>query len=267
MLISGIFAAIVAILATISIEKFGGKLGGLLSSIPSTVVPASIGFWFAAQDQNAFLQSIYTVPLGMLVNGLFLYSWRILPSKISNAKSLIQQLLLMIIGSLGVWAIGAFSLMQILHRIDNLPAWSLGGFCTLLIFGILACRGNPPAPKGGNRISVITLLSRGILAGLAIGFAVFLASLGSSLLAGMTSVFPAIFLTTMVSIWLSQGQAVQLGAVGPMILGSASVAFYALLCAWSFPIFGVLWGALLSWFGAVILISIPSWQYLKRQRN
>ena len=33
----------------------------------------------------------------------------------------------------------------------------------------------------------------------------------------------------MMSLWLSQGTAVQLGAIGPMILGSTSVALYALL--------------------------------------
>ena len=38
-----------------------------------------------------------------------------------------------------------------------------------------------------------------------------------------------IFLTTMVSLWLSQGEAVPSGAVGPMMLGASSVAVYALL--------------------------------------
>ena len=44
----------------------------------------------------------------------------------------------------------------------------------------------------------------------------------------MASVFPAIFLTTMVSIWLSQGEAVQSGA-NLMMLGSSSVALYLCL--------------------------------------
>ncbi|MCP4793368.1 MAG: hypothetical protein GY882_08585 [Actinomycetia bacterium] len=39
--------------------------------------------------------------------------------------------------------------------------------------------------------------------------------------------FPAIFMTTMVGLWLSQGPDVPLGAAGPMLLGSTSVAVYA----------------------------------------
>src|SRR5690606_6179878 len=72
------------------------------------------------------------------------------------------------------------------------------------------------------------LLGRGLLAGAAVGVAVAIGGAGFPLLAGMASVFPAIFLTTMVSLWLAQGEAVPLGAVGPMILGSTSIAGYAL---------------------------------------
>ena len=46
-----------------------------------------------------------------------------------------------------------------------------------------------------------------------------IARLGGSIAAGVTAVFPAIFMTTMISLWLSQGEAVQVGAVGPMMLG------------------------------------------------
>ena len=103
-----------------------------------------------------------------------------------------------------------------------------------------------------------------MLAGLAIGFAVWLSGLGSPILAGMASVFPAIFLTTMVSVWVSQGAAVQGGAVGPMMLGSSSVSCYAVLAAYIYPQLPLMWAVLFAWFGSILLISLPAWLFLAR---
>ena len=41
-------------------------------------------------------------------------------------------------------------------------------------------------------------------------------------MSGLASVFPAIFLTTMVALWFSQDSSVSIGAAGPMMLGGAS---------------------------------------------
>jgi len=87
------------------------------------------------------------------------------------------------------------------------------------------------------------------------------------LLAGMASVFPAIFLTTMAGLWVSQGQAVQAGAVGPMILGSASVSAYSVLCAFTVPAWGPWAGCAAAWASAVLGVSMPAWWWLTRQRD
>jgi hypothetical protein len=81
------------------------------------------------------------------------------------------------------------------------------------------------------------------------------------------AVFPAIFMTTMISLWISQGQAVQAGAVGPMMLGGTSVSVFALLAAWSVPALGITVGILVSWFGAVIGVTVPAWAWLKRRSS
>jgi hypothetical protein len=263
-IISAVFAALVSILATISIEKFGGKLGGVISSAPSTIVPASLGFWFSAESISDFQASQMTVSLGMFVNALFLYSWRIVPSLFSKESSLGFRLGGMILISMSVWAIGALGLVFLLDWISDLHLWGIGGGISLVLFGIVACLRNPPAPKGTRKISWLVLMSRGVLAGLAIGFAVWLSSLGSPILAGMASIFPAIFMTTMVSVWLSQGSAVQGGAVGPMMLGASSVSFFAIISAYLYPEIPLVLAVLLSWFGSVLLISVPAWLFLQK---
>ena len=113
----------------------------------------------------------------------------------------------------------------------------------------------------GKKVGWGTLAMRGILAGCAIGVSILLSSFGA--LAGIASVFPAIFLTTMVSIWISQGEAVQGGAVGPMMLGSSSVSVFALLAIVIFPVSGPFWGSVFSWLLSVICTSVPSAIWLK----
>ena len=80
---SAFFAGAVAILATVAIERFGGSLGGILGSAPTTIVPASIGFWLGANGVQNFQDSLFAVPAGMCVNAVFLYSWRIFPKYIA----------------------------------------------------------------------------------------------------------------------------------------------------------------------------------------
>ena len=126
--------------------------------------------------------------------------------------------------SLGAWTLAATVMVLGVQHIP-LPM-SLIGFSTFVLqlgVGTWACINNPPAPKGNNDVRLPVYVARGCLAAAAIGVSVWMSSLGIPLLAGIFSVFPAIFLTAMVSVWLSQGQAVQAGAVGPLILGSQAL--------------------------------------------
>ena len=73
-LLSALFAGIVATLVTIAIEKFGGRTGGVLATIPTTIVPAALGM-YSISGETEFAQSMSIVPLGMMVNAIFLLVW------------------------------------------------------------------------------------------------------------------------------------------------------------------------------------------------
>lgn len=67
----------------------------------------------------------------------------------------------------------------------------------------------------------------------------------------------------MVALWLSQGEAVQGGAVAPMTLGSVSVSGFSLLCGllqYSLPLG---WAIALSWVLASGCVSVPSVFFLR----
>ena len=259
---SGLFAAVVAIVATVAIEKFGARLGGLLATIPTTIVPASLGFWWTSPNSPEFYDALYAVSGGMLVNAGFLFCWRVLP-RVFGGASVHIILLKVTVSALFAWAGLSFLLFSLIHT-EVLPLFILSfAFVAIQIgFGVVACWRRPQEKKGTSPVGLITLLARGLLAGTAIAFSVWLAGLGVPVVAGMASVFPAIFLTTMVSVWLSQGAAVPIGAVSPMILGSSSVSIYALIATWSLPAMSPGIGALVAWLASVALISLPSWFFL-----
>jgi hypothetical protein len=263
-LLSAGLAGLVAIGATVAIERLGGRRGGLLSTLPTTIVPAALGL-AAELDDPAFRAAMYTTPAGMLVNAAFLWSWRALPPRLRTA-SLRLRLGLMVTVSLGIWATAASLSFVVLTRVPEVLLAAQACVLSAALFGVgvLANRRAPPAPKGDNRVAPVVLLARGLLAALAIGLSVGLASVGGPFLAGLAAVFPAIFLTTMVSLWMSQGEAVQVGAVGPMMLGSGSVSFYAVFAAWALPTLGSVPGAAVAWLAAVVLVTMPAWWWLQR---
>lgn len=265
-----LLAGAVAILVTIAIERFGGVLGGILGTLPTTIVPASLGLWDG--DGTRFASAMGIVPAGMLLNALFLWLWRVVPPRLSARHGLGLRLVQMSAISLGAWFIAALGLVLALQQLPEStagwrvqPEMALGGLTLVLIVGVgLAATWTPrPAPSGRKRVGASAMLLRGTLAAGAIGVAVLLKDTGGPLAAGMASVFPAIFITTMVSLWLSQGEAVPSGAVGPMMLGSASVASYALIAAVTFPLVGPWAGAALAWPLTLVSTTLPAWLWVR----
>jgi len=267
---AGLFAGVVAVLVTVSIERWGGRLGGILGTIPSTIVPAALGIWAQARAEGAFAQAINTAPAGVLLNALFLYLWRIVPPRLP-LWSLRSRLAAMTGIALTTWTAGALVVVvsvQALARAGlSLPAF---GAVTTLVLGAvgLTVTFHPqPAPRGWSRASLPALLGRGVLAATAVALAVWLASTRLGLLSGVASVFPAIFLTTMFSLWLTQGEAVPAGAVGPMMLGSTSVALFCVVATLTFPRLGPALGSATAFACAVLVVTLPGSLWLEARRR
>ena len=264
-LVSALLAGVVATAVTVAIEKWGGLVGGLLGTVPSTIVPAGIGMYLAG-GEDALVVSMAVVPLGMLLNALFLGAWLVLPRWFSNTS---HPLLLTSIGALAVWFVlgmGVWFLLQntVVGTLLTEQELAVVGLALLSFIAVWFNRRPQPTPKGTNAVSKTVLFARGSMAAAAIGVSVWMAGLGYPLLAGLASVFPAIFLTSMVALWLAQGPTVPQGAAGPMMLGGASVAVYANIAMWSLPAYGVVVGSVVAWVGSVLGWSIPAFLVLRR---
>ncbi len=259
-LLSAVFAGLVAIAVTVAIERWGGVIGGILGTLPTTIIPAAIGMYLAG-GQDALLTSLSLVPFWMVLNSLFVGSWVLYPQLRQDVR-----LLEMATVSLVTWAFLAILLSFCLDfAIEQYSRLLIGliGMFVLLALGIWMTWTPAEAPKGSRSVSSGVLLSRGIGAAIAIGVAVYLSGLGMPLIAGLASVFPAIFLTSMVGLWISQGPEVPTGAAGPMMLGGSSVGAYALVATWALHEHGIWFGSLISWTVAVLSTSLPAFLWLK----
>jgi len=264
-LLPALFAGLVAIAVTVGIERFGGVVGGFLGTLPSTIVPASLGFWASASPEAA-RDALCMAPTGMMLNAGFLWLWRALPPRLPPG-SLGARLTLMTGAALTAWAAGAVAVVGGTRALQDLGVspFALGLGSTLALFGlgIVACLPGLPAPRARRPVGLGVWLARGVLAALAIGLPLLVARGGDGLLAGIASTFPAIFLTAMVSLWWSHGDAVPAGAVGPMMLGSTSVATYALGAAWALPEWGPVWGVAAPWLASAVGVTLPATLWLR----
>jgi hypothetical protein len=254
LLLSALFAGIVAIGVTVAVERLGGLLGGLVGTLPTTIVPAALGI-HASASGNAFELAMYAVAPAMFLNALFLLVWGVLPPRLPPWRVAVRLCVTLVVG-LSLWVAGALALVLVLRpRVTFVTA--VAATLALAAIGVLATARTAATPRARRRVSPIVLLARGTMAAFAIGAAVALSALGGDVSAGVASVFPAIFLTTMVGLWLSHGEAVPTGAVGPMMVGSTSVASYALVASMTLPTLGAWAGSAVAWLLVAVGVQLP----------
>ena len=153
-LLPAFFAGLVAIFATVVIERGGGALGGIIT-LPTTIVPASIGIWGGVSGIEPFTNAMSMVPIGMLLNVVFLGLWRILPSILRtkmNGRNLVFSVSMV---SIFTWAFFAgISTYTVEVISDDIGPGIIGLIATsaAIVIGVSAVQTNPPAPPGMNRV-------------------------------------------------------------------------------------------------------------------
>ena len=263
-LLSALFAGIVATLVTIAIEKFGGRTGGVLATIPTTIVPAALGM-YSISGEAEFAQSMSIVPLGMMVNAIFLLVWIHAPQRVG--LSLVGTTILSLIVWTMIGSLGLFVSSELQASGVDALTYAISGLGLLMLLGIWTTWTSRPAPRGRRSVRPMVLLLRGSAAALAIGIAVWFSSLSYPFISGLVSTFPAIFLTSMIALWLAQGQDVPQGAAGPMMLGGASVGVYAVVAIVLFPMLGPVFGSIVTWLISIIAWTIPAYLYLQWRQS
>lgn len=237
-----VLSALVVIIITVIAEKYGTKIGGILGTLPSTII---IAFIFIALNKNLVFASkaAAVVPAEMAINLLFLLIFSTLAYKSS---------LLALLGSLTFWSL--LSTLLYLSQIDNILI-SILIYIAALIFCFTfleKIKKIPSHQKVKVHYTTQKILLRGILAGTVIATAVFLSNINATL-SGIFSIFPAIFLSTMVITVTEHGPRFTSGMAKSMMLGSQSVMTYVIAIYFLYPKLGILTGTIIAFIIAFIL--------------
>lgn len=237
-----VLSAAIIILITIIAERYGTKTGGILGTLPSTII---VAFIFISLNKGVYFasQSAAIVPAEMGVNLLFLFIFALLSY---------HSIYVAITASLTVWVL--FTSLLFVLNLENIFV-SIAIYTAALIFTFMVLEQVKKTPSIGSvtvHYTPMKIILRGLLAGTVIAIAVFLSNVGAAL-SGIFSVFPAIFLSTMLISLREHGPNFAGGIAKSMIFGSQSVMIYAVAIYFFYPLYGVVSGSIFA-FGISIIV-------------
>ena len=237
LLLSVLVAGIWITLATIVSEKMGTRTGGMVANLPSTIL-TSLLFIGIATGPDFAAEATRTVPLGMFLSTMFLYTFIVLAGK---------GLLIALVIALAIWTALAllFSLFSDAHWIYWSLLYVLGAVGTWLLAEKV--HKIKSLGKVKKRYSPGQLLFRALFAGSVVGLSVVVAAMGSAFWTGIFASFPAMMLSAMVILTLSAGSPFARATGKIMLLASTNIVVYSFVAGALFPIIGLWLGTLVSY--------------------
>jgi len=231
-----ILSALVVIIVMYIAENYGSKAGGILGTIPSTIV---VAFVFIAYSKGTYFASdaAAVVPAELSVNVIFLFVFSLLVHRST---------ILAFIVTFIVWA--TLSSLLVIFQMDNIVVSILLYLSSVLIVFLFLEKivKIPSIGKVKIHYTAQKIIIRGFLAGIVIVIAVFLSNV-SSIISGIFSVFPAILSSTMIISVKEHGPDFAAGMAKSMVLGLSSVATYATLIHLFYPIYGIIVGSIIAY--------------------
>ena len=224
-------------LTTISAERFGSKVGGLIGGLPSTVVIALL-FIGLTQSPEVAAQATTVMPLAQGLNGLFVLTFMLF---------IPRGLWVGLLSALLFW----FFQSTLLYLLDIQFFWiSLLGWLFLLVLCYFAVENWMTIPSQSKltiSYHATQLVWRALFGGGVISLAVFMGKIGGPLLGGIFSSFPAMFLSTLVITYNSGGPTFS-RSVGKSLLisGLINIPLYEIMVRLLYPTVGLGLGTLLA---------------------
>ncbi len=253
LVLSFALAALWVSVATVVTERLGTKVGGVVTTLPSTLV---VALYFMAVEEGADFASetALVVPAELGVNVVFIAIF-----VAASGRGLVGGLAAAYAGWLVMSAAVFFLDVRTL-----VPSLAIYAVCVIGSSLWLRARHPYAAQKGkAIRYTPGEIAFRGLFAGVMIALSVFLASVSGPVMGGIMSVFPAIFTSTMVILYLRQGRDFTGAAGRTMIFGAVNTTFFAVLASYTLPLYGTETGIVLS-LAISYVWSFGIYQILKR---
>lgn len=222
-------------LASTAADKFGSRVGGFISGLPSTAV---ITFLFVGitQSTEAAAQATTVLPLAYGFTALFLLTFLVLSQR---------GFYLGLCSALIVWVL--LSLSTVLYNFNNFT-YSIIGYLIILGFSHIALEKMIKSPTASNKKIEYTKLQiaiRSLFGGIIVALAVFLSKVGGVIFGGLFAAFPAVFTSTLIIAYKSQGLQFSRAMIKPMLItGMITIVTYSLGVRYSYPSLGLFWGTI-----------------------
>lgn len=235
------------VFATFLGEKFGSKIGGLITGLPSTAI---FGLLFLGLTNSAsfVVESTSIMPAGIGIENFYIVLFILL------ARS---GLFFSIGVSLVFWFVASYFLVNSGIEANYLVSLLLYVLSTLMAFYITerVMKIRAISRKATSYTTKI-ILTRGLLGGLMVGSVVVVGKLGGPILGGMASVFPALISSTMIITYLTHGYEFSQATMKSVILGLSGLVIYSLIVRTTYVPMGIFVGTLISVTAAIL------WSYL-----
>ena len=230
--ISAILTMILVVVVTVLGERFGTRIGGLVGTIPSLLMVALLFIALSSGTQRASDSAVIVI-LEMAANITFITAFLLL---------LNRGLAISLIGGLGVWFLFTLGILYTggAGLAGNILLYLLVLFTDLKILGKISISARPVKIKYTPK----ELLLRGLFGGIMIGLAVYLAHIGGPVIGGIFSVFPVLFISTMVIYTLRHPVDIPRSMGKSMTMGSLNVISYSAAASLLFPSVGPWLGTL-----------------------
>lgn len=239
------------VVSTTIAEKVGGRLGGLITGLPSTAV---VGLLFIGliQGIDAAREASIIVPLSAGMYVFFFITY------LKLAKSNFWKALLI---SLFVWFTFAVvsSFFKGLSLTMSIFIWLV--LVSSAIYwatkNVLIKKNKIPQNIASGPIWIKALISGGIISSV-----VLISKLAGPTWGGIFTTFPAITVSTMIVTVKSGGlEFTRLIAKNILISTTTTIAMFAILSYFTFPVIGVIVGTVVSYI-ILLIVSIPLYQLL-----
>lgn len=225
-----------AILATVSADRLGSKIGGLISGLPSTVL---LGLLFIAWTQNtqAAVEATTLIPAVIGVACFFLITFVLFVKK---------NIWLALICAFIVWFVLTYSLF--LFHITNF-------FISLFIYVISSfiayyyvTRIRKISSVKGNKIVYTTklLLIRGFLTGFVVALSVVVAKFGGPIIGGVLTTFPAMFTSVLLINYFSHGADFASAVAKSSLFAWISTTLYVVVARYTMVPLGIIEGTVVA---------------------
>lgn len=217
--------------ATLLADKHGTKIGGLAAGLPSTAL-ISLFFIGWTQSPGAAVEATTVIPMIGAVNALFLLAY------ISLAK--INFWIALSCASL-FWSLS--SSVLVILKFNKFFLSLIIYFVVALISFFIIEKGIKVRSETAKKIRSTfgALIFRGIFSGLIIALAVAMGKIGGPLLGGMFSMFPAMFMGTLIISYFLHGPLFSSAMMKVALISAVSVVLYAVLVRYTYIPLG-LWG-------------------------